>query len=179
MFKFNTKPRNAWSKLTKQQVLKPIHRAFNISMTVTSRTDLYLCTSSSKEGKNEWNGLVWSIVCVKKRAWPLHLLPHRCLTPYYASALINHTRTHSSSYVWVFGEGRLHMGPPATLFWSDRRADETWSYRSPCTDVRRIAEQQRTAWGPTTVCQHSPSFAPPPPAHTHPHTHIHRFPLCP
>lgn len=154
--------------------------AFNISLTITVKTDPHLCTSSSKERKKwmKWPGLEHP-VCETGHG-PLHLLPHRCLTPYYVSALINHTRTHSSSYVWVFREGRLHMGPPATLFWSDRRADETWSYRSPCTDVRRIAEQKRSAWGPTTVCQHSPAPVtssprpPPPPTHTD-NTQVYRI----
>ncbi len=40
------------------------------------------------------------------------------------------------------------MGNPASLFCAGSQADVTWSNRSPCTDIRRIAVQYRLHGAP-------------------------------
>jgi len=111
---------------------------------------------------------------VSLHSWPLRLLPHRCVTPSEWSVLINknerHTHTHSGpNCVSVFGERRLHMGTPASLFCVGSQADVTWSNRSPYTDIRRIAVQFRLLGAPQPSASRVPSLP-----HTHTH-YIHRY----
>ncbi len=61
------------------------------------------------------------------------------------------------------------MGNPASLFCAGSQADVTWSNRSPCTDIRRIAVQYRLHGAPRPSASRVPQFTLP--THTI-HMHI-------
>lgn len=57
------------------------------------------------------------------------------------------------------------MGNFASLFCAGSQADVTWSNRSPCTDIRRIAVQYRLHGAPQPSAR-VPQFTPLPTTHT-------------
>lgn len=59
------------------------------------------------------------------------------------------------------------MGTPASLVCAGSQADVTWSNRSPCTDIRRIAVQYRPHGAPQPSASKVPHFTPYSPPHTH------------
>lgn len=62
------------------------------------------------------------------------------------------------------------MGNFASLFCAGSQADVTWSNRSPCTDIRRIAVQYRHG-APQPSASIVPQFTPLTTTHTYTHTH--------